>query len=544
MDCDYPSDLPDDLDALKALVHAQAEQHAAALRHAQAAGARDIAERDAHIAKLQADIRMLLARRFGASAETVSDAQLALFNEAEAEAEAAAGASAAGADEDTAVRGHTRRHGGRRALPEALPRVEVHHELPAAERRCPHHGVALERFDEEVSEQLDIVPASLRVLRHIRGKYRCPCCTGYLVTAALPAQPIPKSQASPGTLACVAAAKFVLGQPLYRQSRELERLGFELSRTTLANWMVRAGQLVQPLINLLREQLLEAPYLQMDETTVQVLREPGKAAESTSYLWVQTNPGAAQPVVLFDYDASRSSAVPMRLLEGFSGALHTDGYRGYDGAVAAAGLTRLYCLFHARRKFIEVVQSLGLNPKKLPNPVPPAARRALRALGYIKTLSTIERRIRGKPPDQRRAVRQRESVPVLEQLHAWAQETAPRVPPSTKLGLALGYLLRHWHGLIVYVEDGRYEMSTNLVENAIRPFAVGRRVWLFCDSVAGAKSSANLYSLIETAKLNALDPYLYLRHVFTWLPRAERLEDIEALLPGRVDPERLRAISP
>ena len=198
--------------------------------------------------------------------------------------------------------------------------------------------LALERFDETRFEQLDIIPATVQVLCHIRGKYRCPCCTGHLVTAPMPAQPIPKSWASPGLLAHLATGKFVDALPLYRQHRQLERIGCELSRTTLAMWMVRAGQLVQPLINLLRETMLAERYVLMDETTVQVLKEPGKAAESKSYIWVQMSVGA-HPIILFDYDPTRSKAVPTRLLEGFEGALHTDGYRGYDEVVASQSLT-------------------------------------------------------------------------------------------------------------------------------------------------------------------------------------------------------------
>ena len=538
-------ELPDDIVTLKALVRQQAAQlaeHEAALRHERARLAereRGIVRRDTTIEQLRAKLHLLLARRFGASAETIGDAQLGLFNEAEAEALCEEEQEAGEQEAASTVAAHSRQRPRRKPLPQDLPRVEIHHELPEAERQCPKHGVALERFAEDSCEQLDIIPARVQVLRHIRAKYRCPCCEGRIHTAPLPAQPIAKSLASPGLLAYIAAAKFVLAQPLYRQQKELQRLGCTLSRTTLAVWMVRCGQLVQPLINLLREQLLEAPYLLMDETTVQVLKEAGKAPETKSYLWVQMDPRTEQPVILFDYDPTRSSAVPVRLLEGFTGALHTDAYRGYDGAIKAGELTRLYCFAHARRKFVDVIKSLGLNPKKLPTPPPPAARRALKAIDFIKTLYVIERRIKDKPPDERRAVRQRDSLPVLEKLHAWAKKTEPLIMDGSELGKALRYLNRHWDGLTRYVEDGRYGIDTNPVENAIRPFAIGRKNWNFSDTVAGATSSANLYSLIETAKANGLDPYGYLRHVFTMLPSAITLEHVEALLPWQVEHSQL-----
>ena len=238
--------LDDDLEAVQS-----------ALRHSQAALAkRDavIAHQELLIAKLQAEVNLLVARRFAASSEKVSDAQLGLFNEAEALVEAADEAGAgAHAESTTAVASHERKKPKRKALPEILTRVEVEHELAESERQCSVHGVALERFGEEVSEQLDLIPATVQVLRHKRGKYRCPCCTGHLVTAPLPAQPIPKSMASPGLLAHIVVAKYVDALPLYRQQRQFARIGVELSRTTLASWMVRTGELVQPLINLLRE---------------------------------------------------------------------------------------------------------------------------------------------------------------------------------------------------------------------------------------------------------------------------------------------------
>ncbi len=525
--------LPADEEGLRELLQAQARHYEAKLAERD----RQRERRDATIEQLRERVNVLLARRFGASAETVAEAQLGLFNEAELEAE-----GDTGEDDQTAtseIGAHRRAKPKRRPLPEHLPRVDIEHPLPEAERVCPHHGVALERFGERVSEQLDIVPATVRVLRHIRGKYRCPCCSGHLRTAPMTPQPIPKSQASAGLLAYVATAKFVDGLPLYRQHAQLARIGLEVSRTTLAMWMVRLGELVQPLINVLRDEMLARPYLLMDETTMQVLKEPGKAPESKPYLWAQMAPQAEAPIVLFDYDPTRAAEVPRRLLEGFAGTLHTDGYAGYDAVVREQGLLRVYCWAHARRRFVDVLKSLGLNPKQLPAKPPPKARRALKAIQFIKTLYAIETRIRGKPPDERLRVRQADSVPVLAKLRAWLDQMRPKIVPSSALGEALAYLDNHWDGLVRYCDDGRCGMDTNPVENAIRPFCRGRRGWLFADTVAGAKSSANLYSLIETAKANDIEPYAYLRHVFTELPKANSLGDVEALLPARIDPAAL-----
>ena len=515
-------ELPDDVEALKAMVaRVVAEKEAA------------VASRDATIAALQEQVRLLLARRFGASSERVADGQLGLFNEAEELAADSAPDAEEGDEETVAVTGR-RRRGKRRPLPEHLPRIEIVHELPEAERVCPHDGAVLEAFGEESSEQLDVVPARVQVLHHRRVKYRCPCCQEHLRTAPLTPQPIAKSQASPGLLAFIATSKYVDGMPLYRLATQFERIGVELPRQTQARWMVRSGELVQPLINLLRERLLEGGYIHCDETTVQVLDEPGKSAQSASYMWVQAAGTGELPVVLFDYDPSRGGEVPKRLLEGFTGYLQTDAYAGYNEVVAGSPIIRVLCLAHARRYFVDGLKALGLNPNKLPPKPPDKARRLLTALRDIRHVYAIERRIRDCPPEERYAVRQTETRPVLERLHAWASDTRPKVAPKTPLGKALAYLLEHWQGLTRFLEDGRLEVDNNRVENALRPFALGRRGWLFSATVEGARASANLYSLVETAKANGLEPYAYLRHVFRELPKAQSVEDIEALLPWNI----------
>ena len=508
--------LPDDLEALKALIDAERATHTLAL-----------SARDDEIERLRAQVKLLLAHRFGPKSERLEESpQLGLFNEAEVEAEVATVDATV-----TTVVSHTRARGHRRALPPHLPREDIVHDVPEVEKFCPRDGTRMTVMGEETSEQLDIIPASIRVLRHRRLKYACPCCRQQVVTAPLAAQPIPKSQASPGLLASIATAKYADAQPLYRQSTQFARIGFEAPRQTLARWMVQCGELVQPLINLLRDQLLESGYLQMDETPVQVLKEPGKTAQATSYVWVQRNGDGRFPVVLYDYAPTRAGTVPVDLLGTFKGYLQTDGYAGYHAVVAANAITPVYCFAHARRYFTDALKILGLNPNQVPAKPPDKARRSLKALGFIRQLYVIEQRLHDYPPAQRLATRQTESVPVLTALRAWCVELLPTVVPSSPLGKALGYLDRHWIGLVRYCEDGRLEIDNNRCENALRPFVTGRKNWLFSDTVKGARSSANLYSLIETAKANGLEPYAYLRRVFTQLPAATRVADIEALLP-------------
>ena len=269
------------------------------------------------------------------------------------------------------------------------------------------------------------------------------------------------------------------------------------------------------------------------------LKEPGRSPESKSYLWAQRGGQPHCPVIVFDYAPSRSGEVARRLFAGFTGYLQTDGYAGYRGAVNDNAIVQVYCFAHARRRFTEALKAAGLNPKRIAHPPPPKARLAVKGLGFIRRLYALEHGIRNQPPDERYRVRTQQARPVLEALRQWLDNTTSKVLPSSPLGEALAYLDAHWTGLIRYCEDGQLEIDNNRIENAIRPFVLGRKNWLFSDTVNGAKASANLYSLIETAKANGLEPYAYLRRVFTELPKADTVEAIEALLPDKLDPHLL-----
>jgi len=258
---------------------------------------------------------------------------------------------------------------------------------------------------------------------------------------------------------------------------------------------------------------------------VQVLNEPNKTAQSKSYLWVQRGGPPEMPVVLFDYDPGRSQAVPQRLLEGFKGYLQTDGYDGYNAAVISSTLTHVGCWADAGRKFSEAVKAQGKNKKK---------GKAHRGLALIQQLYKIEKQARPLSATERVAYRRHHAQPILNELRDGLDQSLPQVPPKTTLGKALNYLHNEWSKLIVYIDDGRLAIDNNGAENAIRPFVIGRKNWLFSHSVNGVKASANLYSLIETAKANGLEPYAYLREVFTKLPQALSVEDIEALLPWNI----------
>ena len=433
---------------------------------------------------------------------------------------------------------YRRKKGGRKRLPKSFPRVDIVYELDETDCQCGNCHRLLTPVSEKVSEQLDIRPATVRVIRHVRKTYACESCDGAMTTAPMPVQPIPRSMASPGTLAHVAVAEYVDGLPLYRQEKKLTRIGVELPRSTLASWMVKAGTLVQPLINLLRDRLLAYDIVAMDETRLQVLKEPGKKAQSQSYLWVQRGGPPDHPILLYDYDPSRSQQVPIRLLNGFCGYLQTDGYEGYAKVCAEQGLIAVGCWAHARRKFDEALKAQQLlSPEKQKKSL------AAVALAKIQALYRIERDIKTLPAGERQRIRMLRSKPLLDELRIWLDQHIPIVPPRSALGKAMNYAHKQWPKLTVYIEDGRLSMDNNLVENAIRPFVIGRKNFLFCDTVNGANASANLYSLIETAKANGVEPYGYLRTVFTELPNAKTLEDIEALLPVPADDATVANVS-
>ncbi|MDP9179837.1 MAG: IS66 family transposase [Gemmatimonadota bacterium] len=496
----------------------------------------EIARLSAHLQVLREQINVLTAKRFGHSSEKYSLDQLRLFNEAELAAPPAEEIT----PETIEIPAHRRRAGGRKPLPPQLPRIEIVHDLAEEEKICPHDGVVLTAIGEEISEQLDIEPAKVRVLRHVRRKYACPHCQQGVKTAALPPQPIPKSLASPGLAAHITVGKYQDGLPLYRQEKILARIGMEISRATLAFWMIQLGRLIQPVINLLRDEMLAYDILQMDETTVQVLKEPGKTAQSKSYLWVQRGGPPGRPVILFDYDPSRSQSVPLRLLEGYRGYLHVDGYEGYNGIGSQRGIQLVGCMAHARRKFDEALKAQGNAHQRDPTKVG----HAQQGLLYIQDLYRIERELKTATPEDRHRVREEKAKPLLETIRTWLDTVLPAVPPESLTGKALYYLHHQWPKLIRYLEDGRLSIDNNAVENAIRPFVMGRKAWLFCDTVHGAKSSANLYGLIETSKACGHEPYYYLRHLFTELPKAKSLADIETLLPFNLKPAQISRSPP
>ena len=483
-----------------------------------------MAAREERIKLLEEENRWLKAQLFGRSSEETPAAEVSpdqqwLFNEAETLAEAARSAP-----ERVLILAHERKKPGRKRLSPDLPRIEVVHDLPDHEKVCAKDGTALQRIGEEISEQLDYVPAQVRVIRHIRPKYSCPCCHQGVQIAPTPPTLFPKSLATPSLLAHIVTAKFVDGLPLYRQEAQFERLGVTLGRATMAGWMIRLGGThVVPLINLLNEQMLEQPLIHFDETRLQVLNSD-KAPTADHWIWVRASGAPRRRIVLFDYDPSRGGAVPKRLLQGYRGILLTDGYEPYDTVAEELKLVHAGCVAHARRKFDEARKA-----------TPGDSSHAKAALDFIRELYLIERPLwdREHPltAEERVELRQRRSAPIMERFHTWLETLAPKVLPESRLGKAVHYTLGQWPKLTVFLAHGEVPLDNNRCENAIRPFVLGRKGWLFSDTVHGAMASANLYSLVETAKANGVEPHGYLSRLFERLPHLTTVEHYEAMLP-------------
>lgn len=477
---------------------------------------------------LQEKLNAFLRRLFDAKSEARDSEQKDLFfNEAEASAPAGTPVAEEVAAE-IEIPAHTRKKRGRKPLDPNLSREIVRHELPESERVCAHDGSTLVEIGVEISEQLDIIPQQVRVIQHQRVKYACPCCDEGIKVTPAPARIIPKGLLTPSALAWVVTSKYMDALPLYRQAALLGRFGGDLSRSTLAASIVKVGEAVQPIINLLRDHLLDADLVHADETTIQVLKEHGKKAQTKSYLWAQAT-GSGLPIRWFGYAAGRGATHADTWYAGIKSgaALMSDGYEVYGGIAQANGLTHLGCWAHCRRYFVEAEAVI---PKAARTPEQPATQ----FITTIGKLYAVESKTKDKSITERQRLRDEQSRPVLHKIEGMLLRHLHAVVPGSLLGTALHYLSAQWPKLIRYVENGAWPIDNNLCENAIRPFVVGRRNWLFADTVAGAHASANLYSLLETCKANSIDPYAYLVSLFSKSPTTKTADDFAALLPWRL----------
>ena len=498
--------LPDDVATLKALV----------------------VSRDETISKLVAEIARLKRWRFGRSAErmdgTLLQLQLLLEEREEPVDLQRGGQEVVPLEESTEVRAMTRSARFRRvprALPTHLPRQTIVH-APAS-CNCPECGTVMRKLGEDVSEMLDFVPGYFIVLRHVRPKLSCSRCSK-VVQLPAPSRPIDRGLPAPGLLAQVITAKYADHCPLYRQQAIYRRSGVELDRAVLADWVAAASQLLDPLVAALGQYVRGAQKLHADDTPVPVL-DPGRGKTKTGRLWTYVRddrPAASKdpPAVWYRYSPDRKGEHPRAHLRGYRGILQADAYSGFGQLYERKEIVEASCWAHARRKFYDLYMFDR-------SPI------ATEALQRIGALYAIEREIRGMSPAQRARVRQERAGPLLDELHAWLTATLRRVSIKSELAGAIKYALVRWSALTRYRDDGRIEIDNNTAERSIRPIVLGRRNYLFAGSDAGGERAANIYSLIGTALLNGIDPYLYLRHVLERIAE-HPINRIETLLPWQV----------
>ena len=495
-----------------------------------------LAAKDSQIEHLQQQYQHMLEqfrlaqqRQFGRSSEASAD-QLGLFNESEQLAEDVTDEAAP--ERETLT--YTRNKPKRKPLPKDLPRETVVHDIAEADKVCDCCGGDLHKIGEESSEQLEFIPASIKVIEHIRPKYGCRHCEQHGTQVAIkiappPPMPIPKSIATASLLSQVITSKYQYALPLYRQEKLFKHHGIELNRKTLASWMLLCSDLLLRVYQRLHQLQLQQAVIHADETPLKVIHED----KSQCYMWVYCTGTDSPPnqdpaevpekpplnIVLYDYQASRSSQCVRDYLQGYSGYLQVDGYAGYNRTDA----TLVGCFAHARRKFVEAqkVQAKGKSGK------------ADWAINHIGKLYRIEAEIKAKSPEQRQALRQQHAQPLLEQLKSWLDKSAMQVPPKSAIGKAIAYSLRQWPKLIRYIDDGRLSIDNNRAERAIKPFVIGRKNWMFANTSNGAQASAVLYSLVETAQANGLTPFDYIKHLLDEL--AKQPDSIEHLLPWNVD---------
>jgi len=476
---------------------------------------------------------LLVYKRFARSAEQLqADEKQPLLFTAEAETTEEAKAEQ---EELSEVKSYTRKKPGRKPLDPNLERREIIIDIAEEEKTCAC-GAKLTRIGEETSEKLHIIPMQIYVEKTVRPKYACRSCEGVesegeaptVRIAAVPPAIIPRGIASPSLLSTIFTYKFERHLPYYRQEKLYEQIGADVSRQDMANWQQQAYQKLSLLFELLKKAVKSGPVLQMDETTVQVMGEEGREDTQKSYMWLARGGPPDKKVVWYEYHRTRAAYNAKAFLEGYQGYLQTDGYKGYDTAVEGnSGIIHVGCFAHARRKFFEAAKV-----SKMPQS-------AQEGIKHIRKLYCLEDELRGKyrKEDEKTLFlneRKAHARPMLESFKKWLMKRQPDIPPSTLLGQAIDYSLKQWDKMAAYLESPYLTPDNNACENAIRPFVLGRKNWLFCKSPEGAESSCGIYTLIETAKQNGLIPASYLTALFEKAPRTDSPGDWEKLLPWNI----------
>ena len=507
--------------ATQMLAHIAAQSQAIAKRD-QVIAERDraIKFKDTKIERITFELARLKAWKFAARTEAMNAEQRQLFEETLAADEASLQAQLDALQDQaltpTPAQIETKRQPKRQALPEHLVRVEHHHEPESTV--CPTADCASQmvRVGEDISERLDIIPAQFFVRRHIRGKWACKCCQ-ILVQEPVEPQIIDSGIPTSGLVAHTLVSRFVDHLPYYRQEAINARSGVHTPRSTLAAWSGRGGAALQPLFDVHREFVLGSQVLHADETPVEML-DPGAGKTKKAYVWAYARGGFdASPGVAYDFCVGRGAKYPTAFLQGWTGTLVRDEFSGYAAVLKLEGRKAAGCLAHARRKFDELI-------KVNQSPV------ALQAVQRIASIYRVEREAKELTSDERHAVRQLRSKPLWEELHVWLRLERARVPEGSAVARAIDYSLNAWEALTAHLQDGAVPVDNNHIENLMRPWAMGRRAWLFAGSELAGQRAAVVMSLVQSAKLNGHDPWAYLKDVLERLP-THLNSRIEEMLP-------------
>jgi transposase len=477
-------------------------------------------QKDKHILFLEELHRAYQLRQFGNQSEKITPDQYSLFDEA---IQPKNTEKLLQAEEEIQVASYTKKP-GRKALPPELPRIQRIYDLEESEKICAC-GCALTHIKDEKSEQLEIIPARIYVIEHTRRKYACRACEETIKTAPMPKAPIPRSIAASGLLSHVIVSKFNDHLPLYRQEKILKRMGIDIPRATLCLWVIKCAELLKPFMQIKHEHILNYDIAYADETTLQVLKDPNKGVGSKKYMWLFAGGPPDKFVFYYRYHHSRAHDVALNFFEKFKGYLHCDGYPAYDTIAAKNNtITLSGCLYHARRKFVEVIKLMNGREGV-----------ATTVVAYIAQLARIEESIKYLSAGEKHLVRQEKSKPLFDEMHNYLLKSQSEVPPKSLLGKAISYTLNQWTKLVVHLNDGRLDNSNNLSERAIKPFVMGRKGWLFADSVVGAQAAAILFSLVETCKHHKVEPYDWFRYVLQKMSSCQTTEEINTLLPFNID---------
>ena len=478
----------------------------------------------AKVAWYEEQIRKGINQKYGSSSEKTPGEQLSIFNEAEKNQRP--DQKEPEIEEITYKRKKSR--GLNKNKWDDLPVEVIEYDLPESEKSCPNCSNSLHIMNKEIRKELKVIPAKVTVVHHEQNIYACRHCeknevTTPIIKARMPKPIIPGSFVSPSLLAYITNRKYNEAIPLYRQEQQFVNFGIDISRQNLSNWIIKGSKWLDVIYDSLHSRMLLEKFLHADETTLQVLDEKGKSPGSKSYMWLYATGKYALPIFLYDYQPSRSSRHPKNFLKNFKGYLQTDGYPGYNDI---ADVTIMGCFAHARRGFTDAL-------KALPKDAQISKTIAEEGRSYCNELFHIEKNLSGLPPEERYKERLEHSKPVLEAFLSWLNEYKDKVLPKSNLGKAIKYCLNQWHRLETFLKDGEIELSNNRAERAIKPFVIGRKNWLFSKSPHGATASAIIYSIVETAKANGLNPYYYLEYLFERLPNIDIKdeEQVAELLP-------------